>query len=175
MGLRRASPRTTYAAPFDAVVLAITTVCVLVLGIVLYTFVFWQPGNSTWRALFGFAFVALLVGGSGFSPSGYRIEDDTLVIERRIGYVEVSLDDLQEVRTERRRPRALGILGFRNGGLFGVWGSVYRRDVGWTYFWGRRLTGVVILEFPRHRVMVMPDKPAAFAAAIRVAAWHNDW
>jgi hypothetical protein len=175
MAVGRAARRTTFAAPLDRAVLAVTTLCVVVVGVVLMILVFAHSGDSGWMAVFGAACVAIVFGGYAFSPVGYRVRQDNLMVKRRLGHVDVSLHALQDVRIDERLREPLGFLGFRNGGLFGIYGRVYRRGRGWTWFWGRRIGPIVTLEFPRHRVMVMPSDPEGFAAAIRDAAWRNDW
>ena len=175
MAVGRAVDRSTFGAPFDTVVTLITVVCTLLVGGILAGLVFAMAGDSVSNACFGAGCVALIAGCYGFAPHGYRIEPGALAIERRIGRVVVSLDELQDVTIDGPISRSLGVLGFRNGGLFGVYGRVWRRGRGWTYFWGRRVSNVVTLEFPHHRVLVMPDDPAAFAFAIRHSAWRNDW
>jgi hypothetical protein len=170
----RVGHRPTFYAPFDTVVLTITTVCLVVLGIIVFSFVFSQPGNSVWRALFGLGAVLLLVASYGFSPKAYRIERDMLIVERPIGRVVVPLTDLQRVSTDQPEWRTLGRFGFVNG-IFGLYGRLYTRDRGWTYFWGRRAHNAVVLAFPHRRVLLMPHNPKSFATAVREAAWSNDF
>jgi hypothetical protein len=159
---------TRFRAPFDALVLILTIVFSAILVAVAASGGIAISGHAGGALLAGVVVVgcaAILVGSYVFAPRAYRLEDRALIIERPIGPLRISLDGLQDVTVGRPRWR-VGILGYRNGGLFGVYGRLYKRGQGWTCFWGRRISGIVTLGFPDRRVIVMPDDPERFAAAI---------
>jgi len=153
-----------YDAPFDAVVLTITvaTTAGITLSAVWAAF---RGGVQIGSGLFIVSLVLLLGLAYAFAPNGYRLESDALVIERPIGPLSIPLAGLQTVGPYTRE--GYSIVGYRNGGLFGVYGRLRRRSGGWLCFWGRRIKGVVALRFPDRTVLVMPGDPDGFTRELQ--------
>ncbi len=164
MGYGRPESDAHFRAPYDALVggltIAFTTILLAVAAIAAAT-------GTAIGVLLACLFALLLLGAWAYAPTGYRVGPGTLVVERPIGALPVSLAGLQNATRTRARVRAK--LGYRNGGLFGVYGRVYSRREGWTLFWGRSTKNVVALQFAQRTVLVMPDDPDALVAALLAA------
>jgi hypothetical protein len=153
-----------YDAPFDAVVLTITvaTTLGLTLTALWAAYIFTLRGSGQLGSgLFIASLVLVLALSYAFAPNGYRLERDALVIERPIGPLTIALAGLQGVGPYVRE--GYSMVGYRNGGLFGVYGRTRRPSGGWICFWGRRIKGIVALRFPDRTVLVMPGDPERFA------------
>ena len=115
----------------------------------------------------------ILVGALPFAIRGYRLQDGTLRIQRPGWATRLDLDGLLKAEADpSAMSGSLRIAG--NGGLFSF--------TGW--FWSRRLgryrafvmdpARSVILKFSDRTVVVSPDAPDEFVAALRVEPVPSD-
>lgn len=112
--------------------------------------------------------VLLLLWSWAHAPTAYRVDAGELVVVRPAGSYRIPLAGLQHVSRENPR-RRLRIVGWRNGGLFGVYGRMRARGDGWLWFSGRQIGNTVLLQFSDRSVLVMPDDPDALIDAINEA------
>ena len=115
-------------------------------------------------------FLGALWFAQGFAPSGYTLEEDRLVLERRwlrrgITYAAIwEIDD---------RPRAVGGLGSVGlNSLFGAHGLRWNPRTGRHYLFITRTSDLVWLTTSRGLVALSPEEPATFRTrlAARLAA-----
>ena len=112
------------------------------------------------------ASVALLTGVCALCMvRGYRIEGDTLCIER-LGWVKrVSLVGLR--RATHHTALIHGAVRVGNGGFFVFAGWFWSRKLGWFHLVGNDILGrAVLLELPDAKWMITPDDPDAFVTAV---------
>jgi hypothetical protein len=126
-------------------------------------FALWFPG----------VFCAFMVGMLGvtylLSVRGYELADNALLILRPIGPKRVSLVGLQDVTAE---PDILkgSIRTCGNGGLFCFSGWYWNRRLKTYRMWVTDPKRAVLLRFADKRIVISPDEPAAFVAAVRTVA-----
>lgn len=152
---------TRHRAPFDAVVQAVTAICVVPVGAIAAMFAwraFATPADG-WALVIFLATAGLLLGTWGTSPTGYRVDPGRLVVERPFGEIVYPLAGLAEVKPFERWGLTVRV---GNGGLFGITGWFWNRTLGWFRVHGRRARGPVSLRWPDRTVVVMPDDPARF-------------
>jgi PH (Pleckstrin Homology) domain-containing protein len=111
---------------------------------------------------------ASLLWAWAYSPTGYRIENGELVIERPAGSLRVGLYDLRDVQLDP--PLGIPIRVFGNGGLFGAWGWFWSRRIGWFQTALRRARPNVLVRTSTRTVLVAPDRPEEFVREIERAA-----
>lgn len=105
----------------------------------------------------------LLVCGAG-AVKGYRLDGNTLVIERVGRDKKVSLEGLTAVYHDEDAMR--GAIRVGNGGLFAFAGYFWSKRHGWFKLHGNDILGrAVLLEVDGKKWMITPDNPEAFVAA----------
>ena len=137
--------QTHYSAPWGKLLWLFTTVGVVVIGgVILSMAVVPVPGSLVF-AMIG---AVTLLGCAALAPRGYRLEGDTLVIERPIGDKQVSLAGLRRV-----------------GGLFAFSGLYWRRCHGWFRLSGTDILGrAVLLDLGHTKWMITPGDPTRFVS-----------
>lgn len=157
---------TTYPAPWSTslkVLSAIGTAVVLGVGVLLLT----RPDlPPLLRLLLPLGLLLLLAACALFTVRHYRLDPDTLWVQRLCWQTVVPLRHLQEVEVRPlHQDFTLRVCG--NGGLFSFSGLYWNRSLGRFRLFGTDLHRAVVLRFDRRRVVVTPDDPAAFAAHLR--------
>jgi len=111
----------------------------------------------------GAATLALCAAGA---IRGYRIEDQTLVVERVGSDKRIDLSELVAVRHDKTLLH--NALRVGNGGLFAFTGWYRTSPSGWFRLYGTDILGCpVLLDFGGHRVVVTPENPEQFVADVR--------
>lgn len=117
-------------------------------------------------------FVLLLV--YAYSPRGYLLADRSLFVQRLAGTARIALDDVREVR--RATPddfRGCKRLG-GSGGMFGYYGLFSTTKLGRSTWYVTNRSNSVVLITASRTVLISPDDPDRFLAAIRAVAPQID-
>jgi hypothetical protein len=112
----------------------------------------------------------ILVVCVAYSPRGYEIEGQTILVQRLAGAARVTLQGVRDAR--RTTPEDLRgcIRLWGSGGLFGYYGLFRTAKLGKsTWYVTSRNNSVVVITAAK-TVLLSPDDPDGFLAAIRVAA-----
>ena len=149
---------THYTAPWGKLLWGFTILGAGVLGAAT---VATAPVSLPLSLLFG-GTIAICAGGA---VRGYRIEGDTLIIERLGRDKRVSLKGLSGVR--HGKDLMDGAIRVGNGGLF-VFSGFYRTpELGWFRLHGNDILGrAVVFVVDGKKWMVTPDNPEAFVAEL---------
>lgn len=112
---------------------------------------------------------AILVLGALFAIRGYEIEGQTLRVLRPGWKTRIDLEGLQgaEVKPEALRG---SVRIFGNGGLFGYIGLFSNSSLGRYRAFATDSANCVVLRFPARTLVVTPDRPEQFVAALNMAA-----
>ena len=155
-----------FTAPWGKLLYFITTVGVFVLGSIIFGFLFAPEVPEAVKGLAAlFSFVVLVACAWG-AVRGYRLEGDTLVIERLLRDERISLDGLERVHHDRDLIK--GALRVGNGGLFVFAGYFWSRKLGWFRLVGNDILGrAVLLEFADRKLMITPSHPHSFVEEAR--------
>jgi len=162
-GVVRAVSR--HRAPFDAVVLAVTVLAAAPVGVVVAVCVaraVADPADAP-ALVIAAAVGALLATTWATSARAYRLEPGRLVVERPAGEIVYPLAGLVEARPYGRLGLAIRL---GNGGLFGISGWYWSRELGWFRVHARKVGGAVLLRWPDRAVVVMPEEPEGFVADV---------
>ncbi|MDR3701841.1 MAG: PH domain-containing protein [Candidatus Sulfopaludibacter sp.] len=102
-----------------------------------------------------------------WSPRGYTVEGQTLLVQRTIGTVRIPLQEIRELRAGAADDFEGAIRLFGNGGLFGYYGLFQTAKLGkCTWYVTNRSKAVVIVAGAK-TVVVSPDDVDGFLAAVR--------
>jgi len=152
---------TRFTAPWGKLLWLFTTIGVVVLGGVAGTTAIAAGPLHTWSLIIAGIAVVTLVACLILAPRGYRLESDTLYIERLIGDKKVSLTGLTSVR--HNKDLIDGALRVGNGGLFAFSGWYWSRQHGWFRLSGTDILGrAVMLELDGVKWMITPGDPELF-------------
>ncbi|MDX1530757.1 MAG: PH domain-containing protein [Rhodothermales bacterium] len=155
----------TFRAPWDLRLTLITVLAlVLLVGV----------GVATWflsegvleRAVSGGTPLAIVLGALACSVRGYRVAGGRLHVLRLGWTTTFPLDRLRDVRAQPGAT-AGSIRTFGNGGLFAFVGRFRNGLLGPYRAFVTDPARAVVLEFEDRTVVVTPDDPAAFVAAVQ--------
>lgn len=108
----------------------------------------------------------LASGSSLFMIRGYIVTKRTLFVQRFFWHSRI---DLSELRSYEIDPTAMrrSVRNFGNGGLFCIAGYFYNDRLGKYRAFATDPSLSVVLHFPDRTVVVTPDNPKQFVAALR--------
>ena len=112
--------------------------------------------------------LGILVGGLVYSVRGYSVAADAVLVHR-LGWA--TRLDLGEIREARFQPGAMvgSVRTFGNGGLFGFTGRFRNALLGPYRAYVTDASLAVVLTVGDETVVVSPERPAAFVAAVEAA------
>ncbi len=146
---------THFRAPWGTKLWVATIAFLLIIVVVT-----WRAGPPT-----SWVLLAVAVGAATFMVRGYSIVDDRLLVHR-LGWS--TKFDLSELRTAEFSPGAtLGsvrVMGV--GGLFGFIGRFRNEMLGVYRAYATDSANTVVLDFGGSKVVVTPENPAEFVAAV---------
>ena len=155
-----------FAAPWGTLLKVISfsvtgILCAISAGVGFYR---WPSGSPTgWISLLPILIVLVC---AVFTVRGYRLEPEVLRIRRLAWNTRLSLTDLQRVEyIPQVMQNSIRLLG--NGGLFSFTGWFRNAQLGTYRAYVTDLQRVVVLHFDKRRVVVSPEDPARFVAAVR--------
>ncbi len=129
------------------------------------------PSNAWLRVGLAAAAVfvaAIVVFAYVYTPKSFHLDADALRIARPAGAVVVPLASVSEVEPlDRFLGLSLKAPPGGNSGLFGLYGTFWKRDLGKYQMYGRSATGAVLLRTSHGSIVVTPDRRDAFIAAVR--------
>ena len=103
-----------------------------------------------------------------FRPQGYIITDEALIIKRSVSPVTILRSNITSTEQLSNNSLSGSIRLFGVGGLFGYFGKFSNRKLGtMTWYATRRNSNVVVvITADQKKIILTPDEPAAFLAAI---------
>ena len=112
--------------------------------------------------------VAIVVFAYVYTPKSFHLDANALRIARPAGAVVVPFASVSEVEPlDRFLGLSLKVPPGGNSGLFGLYGTFWKRDLGKYRMYGRSATGAVLLKTSQGSIVVTPDRRDAFVAALR--------
>lgn len=143
-------------------------VAILLLGLPLILLGQAPPGYSALYAVSIWLPPTILVLGALFAVRGYAIDGQTLWILRPGWKTRIALANLQEAEVKPEAMRS-SIRIFGNGGLFGFIGLFRNTALGRYRAFATDSANCVVLRFPDRTIVVTPDRPEQFVAALQQA------
>ena len=110
---------------------------------------------------------ALVLLTFAWSPRGYTVDGQTLLIHRLIGSVRIPLQETRELRAGAADDFQGAVRLFGNGGLFGYYGLFQTARLGKSTWYVTNRDRAVIIVTSAKTVVVSPDDVAGFLATVR--------
>jgi hypothetical protein len=146
-------PERTFSASYDSTTKAITGAVCLFLALVAWLV----------HIIFIAPLFPLLIGVAyAYSPRGYAISGEAIVIKRLIGNIRVPLTEIREIRpgTPADFTGCLRLWG--NGGLFGYYGLFSTTKLGSCYWYVTHRSKTVIVTASTRILVLSPDDVEGF-------------
>ena len=103
-------------------------------------------------------FIAIIIGTYLYSPKGYAIHDNSLIIKRPIGELTINMSDIVEVRKIEKGEMSGTIRTFGVGGLFGYYGKLRNSTFGnMTYYVSQRKNMILLKTVTDKKIVISPD------------------
>ena len=168
---------TRYRARIDSFVSSLTALVLALLSITLLA-MFSQAARlgetMPGRLALGGAVLlvlAIVVFSYRYAPKSYRIDADAVVIVRPASELRIPRAAIVRVTPlDRFLGLSLKIPPGGNSGLFGIYGTFYRRDLGKFRMYARAATNGVVLETHDGSVVIAPEPRDRFVAELRGAS-----
>ena len=158
----------------DGFVLWMTTSILIVLGFIVFailTVVATRAGATIVNVALVAAtifIVGIAVYAYVYTPKAFHLGEGVLRIERPAGDVTIPLPSVSEVKPlDVFLGLTLKALPGGNSGLFGIYGTFYRTELGKFQLYSRRANQTVLLVTTGGNVVVAPEQRDAFIAAVR--------
>jgi hypothetical protein len=159
-----------FAAPWGKLLIGMTAlITVILIGIPAYG-MFMSGSGMADDSSFLFVMVgipaAIYLGALLFVVRGYKISNNELLIHRLLWSNKIELTRLRSVNVN---PEAMAksIRTFGNGGLFSFSGRFRNSELGSYRAFAMDPKKSVVLRFTDKTIVVTPDKPEEFAAALK--------
>jgi hypothetical protein len=163
---RRQRRGAQFGAPWGRTVKFATAVaCALTVGLTVMI-PFTMRGGARWAAYAGPAILVLVLGITAlFCVRGFTIDRSELSIRRLFWDTRFPLGDLRDAQAD---PSALkgAVRAAGNGGFLAITGWFYSKRLGKFRAFVTDPARCVVLEFKNRKVVVSPDDPEGFIAAL---------
>ena len=146
---------------------AITSGVIALFAAILTTIVILDGGISAAIFFIGALFILILAGCYYFRISSYSVTDDGIVIRRPFDMVVLKRDGLTDVCRIDGKSLRYSVRTFGIGGLFAITGKFWNRRYGDMTWYVTRTDRVVVLVFGQKKVLLSPDLPGEFLAALK--------
>ncbi len=150
-------PERSFSASYDSTAKAISVIVCLLLAVVA-----WMV-HVVYIVLL---FPLLIFLAYAYSPRGYKLSPDALVIRRLIGNIRVPLADIREVRAGTPDDFTGCLRLWGNGGLFGYYGLFSTSKLGKSHWYVTRRDQTAIITTANKVLVLSPDDLAGFRAAV---------
>ena len=155
-----------FKSPYDNLVKFITWGTILIL-VTVSIFIIGVEEIPFWIKISMLAFFGILLYLTyAYSPLGYEINHDSLVVNRKIKPVRIALDRIKEVKMDPQAASLMCLRLFGSGGLFGFFGTFYsgRLKVHKRYITSRKNSVVIVAD---KNYVISPEKPDLFVQLLQ--------
>ena len=163
-----------FKSPYDNLVKFITWGTIVILAAVLIVLAVTEP-IPDWFKICMLAFLGILIYLTyAYSPLGYEIKYDSLIINRKIKPVTIAFDKIKEVRIDPQAASLKCLRLFGSGGLFGFFGTFYSKQlkVHKRYITSRKNAVVIVAD---KNYVISPDKPDLFVQLLQERIKKDKW
>lgn len=108
-----------------------------------------------------------------WSPRGYVVQGQTILVKRLAGTVRIRIADLRDPRRADREDLRGCIRLWGSGGLFGYYGLFKTLRLGKSTWYVTDRGKMVVLDSGGKTILLSPGDVAGFLAAVRAAAPHG--
>ncbi|MBX9781653.1 MAG: hypothetical protein K2X48_00030 [Chitinophagaceae bacterium] len=99
-------------------------------------------------------------------PLSYAISNGNIIIQKQAGQVVISKNEIESVAIIPKKDIDGAIRTFGVGGLFGYFGKFSNFRLGVMTWYVKRTDKLVLITTAQKKVVISPDEPEAFVAAL---------
>lgn len=155
-----------FKATLSNTVKVITTISFLLVPVAVYTIITSPELTTAYRAVLIATFAGLLVFTYLFSITGYTVDTDFVIVNRPLYNVKIKRSDITDRRVLTDEEMKWTIRSFGVGGLFGYQGKFTNSNIGPMTWYATRRGNYVLLVVGGKKIVLTPDEPQAFIAAL---------
>ena len=151
-----------YKASLGTTALVITLSATLLLGSMITFFLYRAITAAHTAEVLIFLSISIFIAGLFiltylYSPAGYVVATETIIINRPIRDVIISVNDIRDAFSVKRESMTGVVRVGGNGGLFGFYGN-FRNHFGQMTWYGTKLKNYVMIEtLDNERIILTPD------------------
>ena len=153
-------PRATFSASYDGTAKILSgVVCVSLIAIAVMIH---SPLEASIAA-------AILLASWAWSPLGYAISDEGIVIRRPVGHILIRTKSIQGIRAATGKDFDGCIRLFASGGLFGYFGIFRTSSLGKSHWYMTNRDNAVVIFTNSGTALVSPDDVDGFLTTVRAS------
>lgn len=154
----------TFKASLDNLAIGITLgVIILFAGIIFGQFWFITDNGYSGLLYTSAALILIILISYAFSPLGYKILNNELIINRPFTNVKIDRSNIQSVEIIDHEQLRWSIRTFGVGGLFGYYGKFANTSLGSMTWYVTRRDKIVLLKTNDNKnIILSPDDPEMF-------------
>ncbi len=149
-------PDRTFSASYDSTTKVVSAVvCLLLIAVAWAVHIVYVALLLPLLVFFGYA----------YSPRGYKLSGQAIVIKRLIGDIRVPLAEIREIRAGTPADFTGCLRLWGSGGFFGYYGTFQTSKLGTCYWYVTNRSKPVIVATQTRVLVLSPDDVAGFLAA----------
>jgi len=159
-----------FKASLDTLAKNLSIVLAVLFAIIIVLHIWLIKDSGKMVSLFVIALLLIIyLSAYLFRPQGYIITNEALIIKRSVSPVTILRSNITSTEQLSNNSLSGSIRLFGVGGLFGYFGKFSNRKLGtMTWYATRRNSNVVVvITADQKKIILTPDEPAAFLAALQ--------
>lgn len=155
-----------FKAPYEALVKVITWGTIILLSGMTILFFLIREIPAWFPMLMLILFGLVLYLTYAYSPLGFEIKSNYVVIDRKIKPVMIGLDKIKKVKIDSSAASLMCLRLFGSGGLFGFFGTFYsgQLKIHKRYVTCRKNAVLIVAD---KKYVITPDKPDLFVQLLQ--------
>lgn len=155
-----------FKASFGSIVYVITISC-FILFLVVSRVVFLRNESLGYQVLVALTLWLTFLLCYLYHPVAYSINATFLYIHRPISNLAIPRNEIRNFRQVPEEEMKWTIRTWGVGGLFGYFGKFTNTNIGRMTLYATQRTNYVLLELTDRKIILTPDDPSAFIAALK--------
>lgn len=159
-----------FKASLDTLAKNLSIVLAVLFAIIIVLHIWLIKDSGKMVSLFVIALLLIIyLSAYLFRPQGYIITNEALIIKRSVSPVTILRSNITSTEQLSNNSLSGSIRLFGVGGLFGYFGKFSNRKLGtMTWYATRRNSNVVVvITADQKKIILTPDEPVAFLAALQ--------
>lgn len=155
-----------YKASLDNIAKIVTIIIsLLFLAIIISNVYFFKDANPLTHLSINILLILIYIFCLVYSPRAYSINNDSIIIHRYIGGVDINKEDVKSIEMIDKDQLRGTIRTFGVGGLFGYFGKFWNKKIGKLAMYATRMDRVILIttNFDT-KIIITPDEVEKFIA-----------
>ena len=158
-----------FKTSLDKTAVTITVIFTLSFAFIIATqYLIATPGNAVRSLYVTIIFLVIYCLSFAFHPTAYKVTQDVLIICRPIWNVQIKRADIQSIAIIDKKELSGAVRTFGVGGVFGYYGCFANYTLGSMTWYATRKDNIVLITTTNNKkIVVTPNEPSAFIAALK--------